>query len=463
MSIPTTFTNNFTKINLISDGDVILHGESLFNIGSDTVILFNTVLSALYICAHLKDYKPLEDASGAFTKQMTSILNIVNANKDKEIYLMLDANTQFEIEGNTILVFSKNGEKERKKFVLDDGIRVSSIISSNPTSNKMRGVHTAQLNKSLEPVSATIDHIIVFNSCKVVDTSSYVVDVSNYLTKIMNDSTLTTRPNSIPDHSLVVSTLENGISLGTLNVKGGDNEDKACFEFVPEQYFKFFTNPVVMARLDTLLMDAFGDRNEPLEVIKGKNYLSTPRCGIFDIHLPSKYVPYVSIKNGGDIISIDIKTDVVNLFKNENNEYKKPLVVQSDISEWVDILIADLNSKNKNYERRNFLLEKGYMLLNYWHNVQRDITPLIEDVSLMRVYHEWYESSMRKVSISGMIRITKTLHPNLRVLSLQEMPLDYAKSQSLIDDILELDYSMGIYYTELGPGPTRGVIIVFHD
>lgn len=463
MSISTTFTNNFTHIDLISDGDVILHGESLFNIGSDTVILFNTVMSALYICAHLKDYKPLEDASGAFTKQITSILNIVNANKDKEIYLMLDANTQFEIEGNTILVFSKNGEKERKKFVLDDGIRVSSLISSTPTSNKMRGVHTAQLNKSLEPVSATIDHIIVFNSVKVVDTSSYVVHVGNYLSKIMNDSTLTTTPNSIPDHSLVVSTLENGMSLATLNVKGGDREDKACFEFVPQQYFKFFTNPVVMARLDTLLMDAFRDRNEPLEVIKGKNYLSTPRCGIFDIHLPDAYVPYVTIKNGGDTISIDIHSDVFILTKNEDNEYKKPLTVLSDISEWIDIFLADLNCKNKNYERRKFLLEKGYMLLNYWHNVQRDITQLVDDVSLWRVYHLWYQSSMRKVSIPYMISMTKTLHPNLRVLSLQEMPTDYTKSHDLINDILDLDYSMGVYYSEFSPGPTRGAIIVFHD
>jgi hypothetical protein len=463
MSILTTFTNNFTHINLISDGDVILHGESLFNIGSDTVILFNTVMSALYICAHLKDYKPLEDASGAFTKQMASILNIVNANKDKEIYLMLDANTQFEIEENTILVFSKNGEKERKKFILDDSIRVSSIISSTPTSNKMRGVHTAQLNKSLEPVSATIDHIIVFNSSKVVDTSSYVVDVSNYLSKIMTGSTLTTTPNSIPDHSLVVSTLENGISIGSLNIKGGDSEDKACFEFVPQEYFKFFTNPVVMARLDTLLMDAFRDKNVSLEVIKGKNYLSTPRCGIFDIHLPSNYVPYVTINNGGESISISIHTDVYTLTKNEDNEYKKPLVILSDISEWVDILITDLNYKDKNYERRNFLLDKGYMLLNYWHNVQRDITPLIDDISLMRVYHTWYQSSMRKVSISGMINMAKTIHPNLRVLSLQEMPMDYTKSYDLINDIIDLDYSMGIYYMEICPGPTRGAIVVFHE
>ena len=327
----------------------------------------------------------------------------------------------------------------------------------------MRGVHTAQLNKSLEPVSATIDHIIVFNSSKVVDTSSYVVDVSNYLSKIMTSSTLTTTPNSIPDHSLVVSTLENGMSLATLNVKGGDREDKACFEFVPQQYFKFFTNPVVMARLDTLLMEAFCDRNEPLEVIKGKNYLSTPRCGIFDIHLPNAYVPYITIKNGGDTISIDIHSDVFILTKNEDNDYEKPLTVLSDISEWVDIFLADLNCKNKNYERRNFLLEKGYMLLNYWYRVQTDHTELVNKTSLSMIYDEWYQSSVRKVSIGEMVRMSKILYPNLKVLSLQEMPKDHVKAKVIIDEILSIGYSSNVYLMDSTPGATRGTIIIFNE
>jgi hypothetical protein len=461
MSISNTFTSNFTEIKPISDGDVILHGESLFTIGTDTVILFNIAMNALYICAHLKDYKPLEDATGAFTKQMTAILNIVNSNKDKEIYLMMDANTQFEIEGNTILVFSKNGEKERKKFVVDDGIRVSSIISSSPTSNKMRGTHTAQLNKSLEPVSATIDHIIVFNSHPVVDTSTYVIGEFNRFIKVMDDNTLTTAPNNIADHSYVISTLANGLSIGSLNIKGGDIEDKAWAEFVPQQYFEYFKNPIVMAHLDKLLMDAFQEKNEPLKVIKGKNYLSTPRCGIFDINIPNEYVPYIKMENGGEKIHIASNTDVFVLTKNDQNEYMKPIGIGA-MSEWFDIFITDLNLKDKNYERRSFLLDKGYMLLNYWHKVQTDKTELYYNTSLSMIYDEWYRSSVRKVSIGEMVRMSKILYPNLKVLSLQEMPKDHDKAKVIIDELLSIGYSLNIYLMDSVPGATRGAIILFH-
>jgi hypothetical protein len=96
-----------TTTTLISNGDIILAGETLQSIGSDTVILFNLLLNTLYICTHLKDFKKNEDATGAFTKQMISILNVVTNNKDKVIILMMDANTQFKIDGNNIWVYSK--------------------------------------------------------------------------------------------------------------------------------------------------------------------------------------------------------------------------------------------------------------------------------------------------------------------------------------------------------------------
>ena len=127
-----TLSNTHTLHNLmpILDGNPILNGHSVFSIGSDTFILFNVLLNTLYICAHLKDFKPSEDSNGAFTKQMNVIIDIVNNNKDKQTILMMDANTQFQIEENAILVYSKNNETARKKFILDSGVKVSSIISN---------------------------------------------------------------------------------------------------------------------------------------------------------------------------------------------------------------------------------------------------------------------------------------------------------------------------------------------
>jgi len=456
-----TLSNTPTMHNLmpILDGNPILNGHSIFTIGSDTFILFNVLLNTLYICAHLKDFKPSEDSSGQFTKQMNVIIDIVNFNKDKQTILMMDANTQFQIEENAILVYSKNNETARKKFVLDTGVKVSSIVSNFPTSNKMRGPHTAQLNKMLDPISATIDHIIVFNGSTVINTTSYVINPSGILEQISNDNTLTTSPNSIVDHAFVVSTTYEGFSYATLNTKGGNTEDPAWAEFVPQDYFAFFKNPVVVEHLDKIALNTF--KGYSLDTIKSKNFLSTPRCAIFDINVSEP--PEITVDIDGNIY----KNSVLFLYKDTNNNYVFHRTEDSN-SEWNNIfLLSDLNCKDKNYERREFLVTKGYLLLNYWHNVQNDKTILVDSMSLNSIYKDWYSLSTKKTSIGAMVRMAKTLHQNLKAISLQEMPKDDVSAYSIVKNIEESNisdnYSLSIHMLDNVPGNTRGAIIVFTD
>ena len=451
-----TLSNTHTLHNLmpILDGNPILNGHSVFSIGSDTFILFNVLLNTLYICAHLKDFKLAEDSNGAFTKQMNVIIDIVNNNKDKQTILMMDANTQFQIEENAILVYSKNNETARKKFILDSGVKVSSIISNFSTSNKMRGPHTAQLNKMLEPVSATIDHIIVFNGSTVINTTSYVINPVGILEQISNNNTLTTSPNSIVDHAFVVSTTSDGFSYATLNTKGGNPEDPAWAEFSPQNYYAFFKNPVVIEHLDKIALSTFNKYS--LDTIKSKNFLSTPRCAIFDINVSEP--PEITVDIDGNIY----KDSVLFLYKDTNNNYIFHRTEDSN-SEWNNIFLSDLNSN----ERREFLLTKGYLLLNYWHNVQNDKTMLLDGKSLSSIYKDWYNLSTKKTSIGSMVRMAKMVHQNLKVISLQEMPKDEANTYSILKDIEESNisnnYSLSIHMLDNVPGNTRGAIIVFTD
>ena len=296
----------------------------------------------------------------------------------------------------------------------------------------------------LEPVTATIDHVIVFNGPKVVDTKSYVLDGNGNLKEIVDNITLTTAPNSIVDHALVVSTTEKGDSYASLNIKGGDVEDKAWAEFIPQSYYDFFSNPIVTKQLDKLLMDTF---NLDLVKIKSKNFLSTPRCKIFDINLENQVIPFVTIE--GDNVNINSNGNTYILSKNENGDYDKPSVN----SEWIDILLKDLN----NPECRSFMLERGYKLLNFWHNVQNDKTVLINNMSLSSIYDEWYKSASKKVPIAEMVRQAKANHPNLRVISLQEMPKD-GSAEKIIEGIDGVTFM-----NNNAPGSTRGAIIMFNN
>lgn len=451
-----------TTTSLISNGDAILVGETLQSIGSDTVILFNLLLNTLYICTHLKDFKKGEDATGAFTKQMTSILNVVTNNKDKQIFLMMDANTQFKLDGNNIWVYSKDAKDPNKKFSVPEDIRVSAKIASVPTSNKMRGPHTAQLNKSLEPVTAIIDHILVFNSHQVVHTEAYTLGSNKLLSVVKDNQQLTTDPSSIVDHAFVISTLTNGDSYGSFNIKGGITSDQAWAEFIPQKYYDFFTNPEVVGRLDTLLLEAFKDKNMDLANIKMPNFVSKPRSPIFDINLSNDNVPHLTILEDGKKIKLVTSYQVYNLSLNENNNYflESCLIkttIPTEMTDWITVLLGELNS-----ERQSFILDKGYMLLNYWYKVQTDTVPLVDGKSLGQIYYDWYyQQSTGKVPISDMIRMAKELNPNLRVISLQEMPKDDNKAKGIIEQIKFYYPSAKVFMVNSPTGNTSGAIVIF--
>jgi hypothetical protein len=113
------------------------------------------------------------------------------------------------------------------------------------------------------------------------------------------------------------------------------------------------------------------------------------------------------------------------------------------------------------------LLTKGYLLLNYWQNVQNDKTILIDGISLNSIYKDWYNLSTKKTSIGKMVRMAKMLHLNLKVISLQEMPKDEANASSILKDIEENNisnnYSLSIHMLDNVSGNTRGAMIVFTD
>jgi hypothetical protein len=494
---------------LISDADPLLGDITYQMIGSDTVICLDIDMNVIYICAHLKDYKPLEDENGAFTKQFNAIQNIINHNTDKCIILMMDANTQIQINHETnhetnhslINVFSKNGEKDRKTFIFDKKINISACISEFPTSNKMRGVHTAQLNKSLVPFSATIDHILIFNAHKlnnyhigskrsrstfqlthvqilkiktipyVMRTDTYVVNEFQVLNRINSVNTLTTSPQSIPDHAFVISTLSNNMAFGTLNIKGGivSTNHGADFEFIPQSYYDFFINPLVKSHINNLLLQTFKDYM--VDEILDKDFISSPRCKIFDSMLPNDLVPLISINNDQLIIKSNVFTFIVS--KDSSDNYIKPMIssdqpILSDqliLSEWFDIIIKDLNTPDNNYQIRTFLLNKGYLLLNYWHMIQTDQTILVDGKSLHMIYSEIYIKS-NKLSIGQMIKEAKILHPNLHVISLQEMPFDPKDCLHIIENIkqnlLNIGYEVTFIINDKPFGSTRGVIISFN-
>ena len=496
---------------LILDADLLLGNITYHMIGSDTVMCLDTHMNTIYICAHLKDYKPQDNETFCFTKQFNAIQNIINQNSDKCVILMMDANTQIHLKKNIIYIYSKNGEKNRKIFKFNDQVNISAIISEFPTSNKMRGIHTAQLNKSLIPVSATIDHILVFNSQNIrnsiglkrkrctfnlrhvqrmnIKVNPYVIQTYGYVVKPLDSDpdpdpdpdhsvkpsifhridsmkTLTTSPYSIPDHAFVISILSNDMAFGTLNIKGGiiSNNFRADFEFIPQKYYNFFMNPLVKSHIYNILNQSFN--NYTIDEILAKDFLSTPRCKIFDSMLPNHLVPLISIDNDQLILKSNLTTFIVS--KDISDNYIKPLISSDypELYQWFDILIKDLNTPDNDYQIRKFLLNKGYMLLNYWHAIQTDQTILIDDKSLCKIYTEIYKSSSNKISIGYMIREAKIIHPNLHIVSLQEMPSEFVYCMQIIEDIkqnlMNIGYKVTIYMNHKAFGSTQGAIISFN-
>jgi hypothetical protein len=457
-------------IELVTDGHPLLNGVKIASIGCDTVILFHSSYNTLYINAHLKDYKP---GDAKFPGQMTAILTIISGNKDKQVVLMGDTNSQFAIDANAFSVYSKNlpalpaKADKFQRFAMEEGVTLSGIISELPTSNKMRGPHTAQLDKSLIKVKASIDHILTFNGNKVTKTSAYVLNESSELTLVTNADTMTTSPVSIADHALVISKMADASSVGTLNIKGGDPEDKAWAEFVPQSFLDSFDSLILKARLDELLTESF--TGFTLAEIKAPDFTSKPRMSILDINLPNTVAPVVEIDNENINISSSENTYILS---KQSDVYVCDTELTPEIS-WLKDLLKDLNVKPKEENtssrdvRRTFFLEKGYKLLNYWHNVQNDKTDLGNGKTLSEIYDSWFTLSQTKVSIGEMIKQAKRLHPELKIMGIQELPLSLAEASPIIREIEALAQCK-IYYTpeEINLGKdckTRGGILVFTD
>jgi len=446
-------------MDLVHEGDPLLGGVVLADIGCDTVILSDS--TTLYINAHLKDWKK---GDARFNMQFINLLKIVSHNRDRQVVLMMDANSSFLIEGDTISVYSKNHSnrppEDYTRFNESGEDRVSAIITPIPTSYKMRGPHTAQLNKMLDPVKASIDHLLVFNGSTVSSTAAYTLDHTGNLVEIRDSSTTTTSPISIPDHALVISTLDSGIAYGTLNIKEGNTEDAGWAEFVPSNLFALFDDPLVKARLDQLMMESFDGRS--LKEVKASGYISSPRYGVFDVHLPNDDVPFLTVK--GTTIVVDFGKGRVVTLHLEGELYIATTLatLPPPLAAWIDMLVGDLNILTK----RPIFLERGYRLLNFWHAVQTDRAPLVAGNSLAEIYEEWgREAAAPKVPIASMIQKAKELVPRLRVLAIQEVPIDPARAKRLIEEIKRVNHC-DVYMNDAllnSSCSTQGAIVVFKE
>ena len=415
----------------------------------------------------MKEWKPAESRKGKedeFSKQMAAILTIATNNPDKECILMVDANTQFSIEGNRIVGYSKDlkvpyepGSTPSVPFTYDAGA-LSSFTARFPTSFKMRGAHTAQLDKSFKPVTAIIDHIVVFNArSEIRETRVSVLNKDGELQEVQDLNTPTTSPLSIADHALVVSG-----KYGTLNIKGGNTEDAAWAEFIPKEYFAFFKDKGTQETLNSILETTF----HGFDPVAIKRELSSPRSSIFDINLPNELTPVINVV-GTTLHIVSNGTDASLVLDPSNSMYKPEGRVTPELAKWVDILLKDLNDLDaaaKTDEikvslretKRKFLLEKGYLLLNYWHTVQT--TP-----GLSEIYEAWHSKSSRKVPISEMVRQAKGKNPELKILALQELPKMLEDSARLVREIEGAIPCKVYFYDDAAIDPTRGGIVVFED
>ena len=452
----------------IEDGNAILSGVNLSSIGCDTVVVRDPTDNTIYISAHLKDYKKEDPKSPNLKGQMAGIFRIVEANRGTKIILMMDANTQFKIRADGhLLAFSKEDAADPGEIITERPVLLRGKISDVSTSNKMRACHTAQLQKSFKPVKAVIDHVFSFNveENEAVRTTAYVLDADGRLSK-KDDATPTTSAKSIPDHAFVISTFADGRSYGTLNIKDGNKEDQTWAEFLPAQYVPFFNAGSVKAKLDELLLVAFtgltDSRDERLDTskkIKTKDVLSTPRFGVFNIHLPNELAPKITIEEDA-IVGTTSSGESFRLEK-EGDVYRTVSSV-SGLEAFLATLVTDLNNAENGYEKRKFFIKRGHGLLNYWYMIQNDETPL-EGRTLKAVYAEWHHDSSEKVDIAEVLRQAKEKVPTLSIVGIQEIPKNEAVKTAIVSGIESLGYK--VFCGDMMPGKceTRGAIIVIPE
>jgi hypothetical protein len=397
---------------------------------------------------------------------MKAIVDIITKLNNK-VVLMMDANTVFEITDNKLLAFTKDADKSQAKVEIPLGsITVSGAISTVPTTNKMRGTHTAQLNKFLVRARAPIDHVLVLGPVTEpvtgpAITRAYIAQPDGNLMELKNPDTLTTPSVSITDHALVVSTFSDGSSYATFNIKGGNPFDKAWAEFVPDEYFSFFNDPAVKTHIDEIMSASFA---KEVGVIKGKNYVSDPMFEPFNFNFANEDLPLVEIKER-ETVQININGTLIDIVKNASDQYVMPIIenIKPIHVEFIEAMVTDLNKVDKKKSTlacRQMFLEKGYLLLKFWYNVQKDTRIIKNGESLNSIFAKWYANTTRKISIYQMIRRAKEMYPNMKVMGIQEMPLGAAGDalKAEIESRVHCIVHMNNFEIK---GNTRGAIIEF--
>jgi hypothetical protein len=514
-------------------------GISLPDLGSDTVIIEEQETTDVFICAHFKEFKmskpmvelksngyklnmnetlELEGQDMKFILQMMELNKVLNHFHDRNCYIMCDANTQV-VQGsqNSLVFYEKEGKMSADGFVInglpfvfDQPLFVENKTEDqmllNNTTNKMRGTHTPQINKSFIESKTNIDYVIYKpkeEKEQVMNSFIYILD-SNKKIKNKLPHELTTSSIAISDHSPVV-TYVNGMDLclGTFNIKGGNTEDTTWAEFLVEDYKEFFLNEHVQERINLLMVSAFQPNpdlltlstTEILKKLNTKNFVSGERFGICEVHMNPDYVPslinsgkniYASISNNNEkvySIYFDYQENVKERYTvnyTVNRTLEEGDVLHSQVMNWIFVLLKDLSQYNdkqteewniENQEKRRvYFQERVIYLLNFYCMVQKDRKEIVNDLCLYDIYMEWYLKNQEKVSIIDMIVQLKETNPLLKMVALQEFPVEKELQEKLIKSLECNDKMFGSVYLYSSPfiinkkqSSTQGAFFVYDD
>jgi len=513
--------------NIYDEQFFLEQGIVLSALGSDSVVVENKDTQDVYICGHFKEFKikksyvevyvlnlphTIEGQDMKFIEQMVVLNKILSFFSNKDCYVMCDANTQVVqgTESNNLKFYEKEGKMTKDGFIINgldfkfdypvyvENKTIEDMFKSN-SSYKMRGTHTAQINKSFIESMTNIDYVIYKpkeNKGVSMNSNIYGLD-SNGNLKIKSVEELTTSPVSISDHAPVVTYIDDNKCLGTFNIKGGNTEDTSWAEFLVEEYKNFFLDELVQERIKNLLLIAFEpcpelvgvSTAEKLQKLHSKNFVSEERFSICEVHLPSHFVPkvinmdkniYVCIwDHFQKIYTIQFYyTDNIKeryIYSHDtfwNTEEEK--TIRPQIIDWINVLLKDLNQYNpkqteewniENENKRiNYFQEKIIYLLNFYQMLQQDTLKLVNDKSLYDVYSSWYLKNQSKVSIKEMLILLKKQNPLLSVVALQEYPTEYELMTKLTNELSVI----GTVYMNQSPfiinkkqSATRGAVFVY--
>ena len=139
------------------------------------------------------------------------------------------------------------------------------------------------------------------------------------------------------------------------------------------------------------------------------------------------------------------------------------------VERWIKVLLKDLNKYTEDLEyqemRIRFFCEKVSYLLNYYHVVEKSTAIIKDDLSLYNIYKEWYSKNESKVSIKDNLRELKDIHPELKLVALQEFPVDKEEVQILcfeLESIGKVFLNPEPFVIDKKPCATQGAILVYY-